>query len=399
MKREKHAIVACAILAGLLFSGAASAQPIEAAPVQKWITVTGTAAGTDQPARDRAVRVALRTAVERACGVFLTAQSQTRNYKTVYDKVFADAVGYVRQHEVLKIWVEGGTTHARLRVCVSTQKFEKNWAVIAHTVNQENNPRVIVAIAEAVRHRPTGPTYEVDKAGIVQGRVEDFFLSKGIVLVDRATAAKISKRDVLLAVIKDNTKEIASFGARMKAEVVLTGRAVAKYARSFQIADQTVHQYTATLNVRVVQTDSARVLASKSYGPVTTNTFQRGAEDKVLTKLARETAPKVLAAVVEAWRKRAQVSRTVNLAISGMDYEAWKTFRAEAGKLRGVQALRLREITEAIASIDAEHSFTNEDLADQLTEMKKVKLTVTEITANRIKLKLVKPPASPPAAE
>jgi len=390
-------VFACVLASGLLLASAARGQQIKAGAVDAWVTLTGTAAGTGDKARDEAVLQALRTAVEQKCGVFLKAQSKTRDYKAVYDKIFANAVGYVREHRVLRSWSEGGKTFARVRARVSTQKFQKDWAVIAHTVNQENNPRVIVAIVEAVRHTPTGPTYEVKKAGTVQGKIEDFFLSKGIVLMDRATADKTTKRDVLLAVVKDDTREIAALGARFKADVVVTGRAVAKFSRTIRIAEQEMYQYAASLSLRVVQTDSARVLASKTYGPTTTNTFQRGGEEKVLAKIAQECAPKILAAVVEAWRARANISRTVQLSISGMDYEAWKAFRAEMQELRGVQALRLREITEQVANIDAEYRYTNETLADRLTELKKTRLKVTEITANRIKLKVVKP--SKPAAD
>jgi hypothetical protein len=109
--------------------------------------------------------------------------------------------------------------------------------------------------------------------------------------------------------------------------------------------------------------------------------------------------------VIEAWKNRANVSRTVQLSISGMDYEMWKTFEEPAKKIPGVQAIRLREITEGLANIDVEYQFTNETLADRLRQMKVVKLTVQEITANRIKLKaepapvLVPPPdtAAPPS--
>ncbi len=392
------AAFACVLASALLLASAARGQEIKASAVDAWVTLTGTASGVILKARDEAVLQALRTAVEQKCGVFLKAQSKTRDYKAVYDKIFANTVGYVREHRVLRSWSEGDKTRATVRVRVSTQKFEKDWAVIAHTVNQENNPRLLVAIVEAVRHTPTGPTYEVKETGVVQGKIEDFFLSKGIVLMDRATADKTTKRDVLLAVVKDDTKEIAALGARFKADVVVTGRASAKFGRTIRIAEQEMYQYAASLSLRVVQTDSARVLASKTYGPTTTNTFQRGGEDKVLAKIAKECAPKILAAVVEAWRARANVSRTVQLSISGMDYEAWKAFRAEMQELRGVQALRLREITEQVANIDAEYRYTNETLADRLTELKKTKLKITEITANRIKLKVVKP-SEPPAGQ
>ncbi|MCE5326691.1 MAG: hypothetical protein LLG01_09770 [Planctomycetaceae bacterium] len=373
-------------------SSAAVAQPIAARPVDKWVDATGRASGADDKARDEAVAQALRTAVEEACGVFLTSQSKSEDYKAVYDKVIANAVGYVKEHKVVKVSIEDGVTTARVRARVSTQKFEEDWASTIHTIHQENNPRVIVAIAESVHQTTEGPTYRENDSGTIQSKIEDFFLSKGITIMDKNTAASVSKRDVLLAAIKDDMTEVASLGARFNADVVVTGRATAKYGKRLDVSGQTLYQYTATLNVRVIQTDSARVLASRTFGPVTTTTLQRGGgEDKALAKLGDDCAAQLLAAVVEAWRKRANVSRTVAISVSGMDFETWKTFKTEASTLRGVQALRLREITESVANIDVEYRYSNETLADRLTEVKAVKLAIVEITANRVKLKVQKP--------
>lgn len=387
---RKALLIAVASAVVLTWPPEARTQGAPAGEVDKWVTVTAEAAGADDKARDQAVAQALRKAVETACGVFLKAQSETRDYKTVYDKVLADTVGYVREYKVLKVSQAAGVTSAILRVRVSTKKFERAWAAIAHTVSRENNPRVIVAIVDATRHAATGPAVEVAQAGIVQGKIEDFFLSKGIKLMDRVTAEKVTRRDVLLAAIKDDTKALAAIGARFKADVVVAGRANARYGKTIEIANQEMYQYIASLTVRAVRTDSAEVLAVKTYGPLTVNTLQRsGAADKALGKLGEEFAPKVLAAVVEAWRKQVHVSRTLQILVSGMDYKMWKVFNTEAGKLRGVQALRLREITERVATIDVEYAYNNTSLADSLTELKAVKLDVTEITANRISLKVV----------
>jgi len=379
------AAATCLILGGSFASG----QKIDGDAVTRWVTIKAEAPGTDLNAKDEAVARALRKAVEEACGVFLTSQTKTQDYQATYDKVFADAVGYVREHKVVKIWTESDSTFATVRACVSTQKFEKDWSVIAHTVEQENNPRMIVAIAEAVHWAATSPSFEIERNGTVQAKIEDFFLGKGIVLVDKETAAEVAKRDILLAAIKDDAQSVAALGAQFKAEVVVMGRATAKFGKKLDVAGQEMYQFTANLNVRVVQTDSARVLAVKSFGPTTVTVLQyAGGEEKALAKLADEAAPKLLTAVVEAWAKRANVSRTVQLSISGMDHNAWKVFRDEAGKIPGLQALRLREITENIASIDVEYRYTNEDLADKVSAMKNVKLEVIEITANRIKLTL-----------
>jgi len=356
-------------------------------PVDVWVTATGKAAGADDKARDEAIAQALRTAVEEACGVFLTAQAKTDDYKAVYDKVIANAVGYVREHKVDSVTVEQGVTVAKVRTRVSTRKFEQDWASIAHTVHQENNPRMVVAIVEAIHEAAGAPSYEVKENGKVATIVESFFLAKGIQLVDANTAAKAQKRDILLAAIKDDVDAVASLGARFSADVVVVGKAVSKFGKELRIAGQTMYQYTASLNVRVVQSDSARVLAVESFGPITVNTMQRGGEDKALDKLATDCAPKLLVSVIEAWRKRANVSKTVELSITGMDFNLWKTFKAEAEKIRGVQAIRLREITQDVANIDIEYRYDNEGLADRLTELKAVKLKVTEITSNRLRLK------------
>ena len=359
------------------------------AAVDKWVTVTGEAAGTSLKAKDEAVQQALRKAVEETCGVFLTAQSKTRDYKAIYDKVLSNTVGYVIEHKVLSIKNDGEITRASCRVHVSTKKFEEAWATIAHTINQENNPRVIIAIVEATRYNAEGPVFEVKEGGVVQSKIEDFFLKKGIKLMDKGTTSKLTKRDVLLATIKDDTKAVAALGARFEADVVVTGRASAKYGSTIKVSGFDMFKYSSSLTLRAVRTDSAEVLAVKSYGPVSSNTLQRaGGEDKALAKLAAEAAPKILAAVVEGWRKQVNVSRTLSLSISGLSYKAWKVFKAETEKLRGVQALRLREITEDVASIDVEYDFDNAHFADAVTELENTKLEVTEITANRIKLKV-----------
>jgi len=374
---------------------AARAQDLPAKSVDKWITAEGAAAGSDAKAKDAAVAKALRTAVEQACGVFLTAQSNSRNYKAIYDKVFADTVGYVRQYHVVKTWLADGVTHVKVNARVSTKKFRADWAAIAHTLEQENNPRVIVAIVEAVQQTTAGPVYEAKESGIVQTIIEQFFLSKGLTLMDKGTSEQVKKRDVLLAVIKDDTKEIAALGARFKADVVVVGRASAKHGRTIDVAGQRMHQFVATLNVRVIRTDSAQILVAKSIGPVTTNTMQQsGGEDKALAKLGKQAAPEILEAVIQAWSKQINVRRQIQLSISGMDYALWKKFQPLAQKIDGVQAVRLREITEGVATIDVETAQTNLQLADRLIELKEPKLSVTEITANRIKLKVVATPAA-----
>jgi len=51
--------------------------------------------------------------------------------------------------------------------------------------------------------------------------------------------------------------------------------------------------------------------------------------------------------------------------------------------------IRMREIVEGMAQIDIESDLDNESLADRLGKMMLPRLSVTEITANRLKLKVL----------
>jgi hypothetical protein len=363
------------------------------AEVTKTMTVSGTAAGTNESAKKAAEQAALRKAVEQGCGVFLNSKTKTRDYKVVYDKIIADAVGYVKESKVDKVEVGADQTTVTVTAVVSTKKFEKDWSDIVHTVRQKDNPRIIMVIDEGILFATsTTPTGSAD---VVQGKLEDFFLSKKIKLMDREMGKKVSQRDKELAVVKDDAQELAALGARFEADVLIVGKATAKYSKTIQvkIGEQTVEQvqFVVTLRVKAIETDSARLLVSKTYGPETVTTMQMGGgADKGLAKVAEAAAPDLLDAIVEAWRQDVNVTRNIQLNISGMDYGAYKKFDEEVSKLEGVQALRMREITESVANIDVEYEFDQKRLADVLLEIKSVKLEVSEITPNRIKLKVVK---------
>ena len=78
---RRYFLPSLTMFALLSLPGSVHAQPVEGNAPDRWITVTEGAAGTDAKAKDLAVNTALRKAVEQACGVFLTSESKSKNYK------------------------------------------------------------------------------------------------------------------------------------------------------------------------------------------------------------------------------------------------------------------------------------------------------------------------------
>jgi len=379
-----------ALLAAVLAGPALAQNRPAKEPVDTWVTVTASAAGTGKNAESEAVGFALRKAVEQACGTFIKGQTKIEEYQTVYDKVFADTAGYVMEHKVLQVTKKDGETEVQVRARVSTVEFEAKWARAAHTIEQAGNPRVLVTIAEAVVWRSEEPQFK-DDAGVVQSRVENFLSDKGLQLMDKSTVEGVTKRDLVLATIKDDAAEQAALGAKFKADVIIVGKATMRYGKRLEVGQAVLHQYIGTLTVRAIQCDSGRVLMSNSYTLSPTETGL-GAEDKALAKLANDAAPKMLKEMLESWRKRQTGGRgqNVELMITGMNRAAWKKFETEVTDLDGVTAVRLRELTESMATIDVECQLTTNQLADRLEELTDVSLEIVEQNANRLKAKVVK---------
>jgi len=344
-------------------------------PVDTWVTVTAAAAGENKNAETQAVGFALRKAVEEACGTFIRAQTKVEDYQAVYDKVIANTAGYVLEHRVLKVTKKDGVTEVQVRARVSTVKFEEAWANAAHTIEQAGNPRVLILIDNA----------------IAQSKLENFFNDKGIQLVDLATLTAVNRRDLELAVKKDDAAEMAALGAKFKADVVVVGTASMKYSKRITVGQAEMFQYSGSLTIRAVQSDSGRVLMSNTH-TLTPNELSRDAEDKAMVKLGNDAAPKVLKELLEAWRKRQTDGRgqNIELMITGMNRAAWKKFEAEVKGIDGVTAVRLRELTESMATIDVEYQLTTDNLADCLEELKDTTLEIVEQNANRLKCKVVK---------
>lgn len=389
-RKHSFAILAAVIALGTCALARAQDARVKDQPeTEKWITVTESAAGTDESAKKAATTAALRKAVEQGCGVFLASRSKARDYKLVYDKILAEAVGYVKEHKVDSVKVGADATTVTVSALVSTVKFEKDWSSILHTVRERDNPRVLMIIDEGILFATT--TTPTGSADVTVGKLEDFFLSKKIKLMDREAGKKVSQRDRELAVMKDDAAELAAIGARYDADVIIKGKATAKFSKTIKIGETEMHQFVCTLSIRAVETDSARLLVSKSFGPETVSTLQLGGgADKGLAKVAEAAAPELLKAIVEAWRQDVDVTRNIQVSLAGMDYALYKKFDEEAAKLSGIRAIRHRGTIEGVTELDMECEFDHKRLADLLLELKTVKLEVSEITPNRIKFKVVK---------
>ena len=353
------------------------------------ITIEGRAAGTNANAMEQAQQDALRKAVEQACGTFISSQTKVKNYAAVYDKAMSFAAGYVNEFEVLERRTEDGISYCKVRAKVSTASFEKEWARLRHTIEAEGNPRCVVVVVE---DNDVDDLIGPKTNGVAQGIIENFFLEKGVQLMDKGASESSRGRDIALAALNDDIKKLAAVAASFKADVVIKGNAEARQAGTTQLGGKTVYKWKATLNIRAYHADSAQMLMSNTYPATRSTVNQTAGGDEVIRKCAEDNAGKILRDIGESWRRRQNIRRVCQVTLENCSRRDYKAFEAGLRRVDGAQGIKLKELVNNICQVEVDWSYDLERLIRRIEALEVPGTTyeVTEQTHDRVTLKLVK---------
>lgn len=387
-------LVALPLLCMLL---APAAAPSARAQFNQRVTAIGKAEGTGLKASDEAKQDAKRNAVEQACGVFINAQTEVENFQVIKDRILADVGGYLSDMRVIREWVEGGITHCEISAVVSVAAFERDWAAFAQLREDVGNPRCVIVITEDNDVDDQNPP-QVN--GICQSKLENFFLSKGVMLMDKGVVEDVRQRDVDLAAVSGDTQALAARAAAFSADVLVYGNAEAKAGGPVELAGRNLYRWDIKLNVRVIQADSAQLLASNSYAPTKPwHSTTAACGDDAFAKLADEVAEKVLRDVAEAWRKRAVNYRILPVIFQDCSWSDFTDRIAPAltqvrGVKQGAEGVRLREVVSNVATVDVYWSFDPMLLAKSIATLKVegMRFDIIEQSHNRIVVKITRTP-------
>lgn len=366
----------------------------------KSVTAIGQAAGTDLKAKDEALQDAKRKAVQQACGELINAQSQVQDFEVKRDRILATAAGYLTSYRVVRQWVEGGISNCEVFATVSVGQFEADWkAMFAHIREDMGNPRCVVVISE-------DPDIDDDNParfnGVAQSKIENYLLSHDVQLMDKGVSEDVKRRDETVATLADDVQRLAARAAEFKADILVLGRAEARRGGSTPVGSHAVFSWDVSLNVRVVQADSAQVIFSQTYRPQKpyTTTLAIGSGEAGIAALAEEKAPQLLRDVAQAWKNRLTSHRVFQVTIDGCNRADFRqkvrpALLAVRGVDQGDEGVKLRELINDAAVVEVYWSFDLDALADSLESLPLdgLKLTVVEQSGTRLRAKLETAPA------
>jgi len=381
----------------------AAAQPGSTSPATE-ITVVGVGsilANDIGAARDQAIEDGMRKAVQQALGTNLKSETLVENFQLVEDRILTWSAGYVKKYEILK---EGkaqmDSYEVQMRALVNLAELRNDDGALAALLEREN-PRVLVLIAEQnigdANH--TLNYFNVDLTA-AETAIIDVFRNKGFEVVDANQSKENQQRDQVLSALDGNTRAAAAIAAAQHAELIVTGKAVAKVATGFNLGGMKSCQ--ANITARLVSADDAKIIGTASANGKMPHIDEVTGGTMAIQKAAKQCADTLVAKMTAAAQKKFYNQATVNLRVSGYrDYNDLQKF-GETIKyyMRGVKGVFQRSAAGGYANFDIKIIGSAPQLARELANknLEPFKVQVTNVSANRVDVKIANASATTPAA-
>ena len=346
-------------------------------------------------ARDQAIQDALRLVVEQAAGTMVTSETLVQNYEVMRDQIYSKSQGYIQRYEVTDESTEGNLYKVTIQAAVAEGNLKNDIMALGLLMARKNMPRVMIMVAEQNVGMHYYSYWWGVKAGTADLSVTENVLmekltQKGFHIVDHAMTSKTLEIKDPYKIESLNNDAVRSIGNLYDAEVVIYGKALSKLAGS--VLGTSMKSAQADVSLRVVSTDTGRVIASSTHhaAAVHPNEVTAGAD---ALKIATEAiADQLLKQIVTQWSQDVSGGSLIRLEVSNIpSYSHLVKLKEMIQKrVRGVSGLYQRDFNEGTATLDVSVPATSQKLADELVMIDYGDFTIdiTNITQNTVSLKL-----------
>ncbi len=359
-----------------------------------FVTAEGVAAIQEDAidiARDAAVEDAQKKAVEQAVGIFLDSRIRMENFQLISDCILSQAKGYVMRYNLVDERQDSGLLRVRIKAEIALEKLSGDLVAIGI---RKNKPRTLILIAEqnagndvrAWRREPR--EQESDPcAGVVENVFKDKFIEKGFAVVDRRmvkgfNAAPACRTPELSAI------QARTLGDQAEAEVVITGKALARY---YGEAGGGMKSMQADLSAQAVRTGTGEVLASAIAHAAAVSSSETTAGSEALKKASNQAAEEMLTRLLAAYSPEAVETRPVTITVTGLTKQQFVKFKDMLSRVRGIGNLRERGFSGTTAKVRVDSRYSVQALSDDLAlrAFGGFSVKVVSSTANSLELDVV----------
>lgn len=346
-------------------------------------------------ARDDAVEDALRKGLEQALGILVESETLVENFQLIEDNIYSKTRGYVQSYDVIHEGKRDEQLYeVTLRAVVKMADLQNDLDAIASLIRRKNTPRMMVMIEERnIGQAPGILHYFEADMNSAETAIMDAFMAKGFKFVDRATVMRNLDREKAAAILEGNAEEAAALGRSVGAEVIITGKALAK-AVVVEAFGAKQRSQQATLNVKVIRTDTGGILATSSSQGAFPHIDDVVGGTKAIQKACEKLSAELMDEIIERWHEDLSRGTTITLKVRGVaDYEMLNQFKSSLKYyVRGLSTVTQRDWYESFATLEVVMTGNAEDLAQRLSgkTMNGVAVRVIGMSQNSVTVELRK---------
>ena len=346
-------------------------------------------------ARDQAIQDALRLVVEQAAGTMVSSETLVQNYEVLRDQVYSKSQGYIQRYEVTNESIQGNLYKVTIQASVAAGNLKNDIQALGLLMARKNMPRVMIMVAEQNVGMHYYSYWWGVKAGTADLSITENVLmeklnSKGFHVVDHAMTSKTLEIEAPYKIESLSNDALRSIGNLYDAEVVIYGKALSKLAGS--VLGSSMKSAQADVSLRVVNTDTGRVIASSTHHAAAVHPNEITAGADALKLAADGIADQLLTQIVNQWSQDVGSGGLIRLVVSDIpSYNHLVKLKEMIQKrIRGVGGLYQRDFNAGTATLDLNVPMTSQKLADELVviDYGGFAIDITNITQNSVNLKM-----------
>ena len=366
-------IVSCLVFCiPTLMSALSNAQSEE-----KQIAVIGMAAGITAKSRDEAIDDALRQAVEQAMGIYVSSETLVENMMMVEDRIYTETRGYISNYEIIKENTHDGTYQVQVSAQVKTSKLADDLESIGLLIRKKQNPRVMVVLYSK---EIDILLFEYIREGNrnIENQIESSLMGKGFEIVD---AEQVGRQKQIEAALSENDLSRAVGAAKdFGAEVLITGNIRRMFVNNRQLYGRNLRFYSNEIQVKAIETDSAKVLysGSRNKPPSAINHIAP------LEEASSELTEEMIAGILKKWEKDVYEAARYQLNISNTKFKDISVLKKELENMRGFVGIQTRSFRSNVARLEVKYKGSLEELVDNISQIQFPAFEITSFQSNTI---------------
>jgi hypothetical protein len=187
--------------------------------------------------------------------------------------------------------------------------------------------------------------------------------------------------DIKVASLEGNVGMVAALGKEHRADLVIIGYADASLEKSADLPQGLVHFYIGSMAIKVVRTDDAQIIHSKSFplgasetgrrydDKITANSGSKvEAQNRTLVAVSKYAAPKIIIGIMKAWNEDITLGSEVTVTIQGVTFRDVRSILKKLKAIRFVTEVNQDSFSNRIVKFRVKTRYDSFKLAEKLID-------------------------------